>query len=520
MSNSKPAAEPNYSTLEHNPDAGGQYAEDLPLGYGNAEVAHQPPGQYAEHLPLGGGNAEAYVQTHNAGNSVAQPVPKQEYAPQYGGGASHTPMSSAPPYPGAPNHYGKGVESQEKQPKPERICGMSKKMFWIVFAAIAVVVIIAAALGGGLGASLGKNKSEKSSSNNASTSSSGSATSTSVAPYPTATTADYTGLRHDSGLASLAFSGGVNGPQFAVYYQDENNYIKQSFFNTSLNTWQITTLNYAANTDGAKAGSALGAAATGINNTYQLEVFYVDDSNRLHELWYRQDSSSWGRGYTDGQAYEAHPQSKLAVIWDDCVRPLCSGDLMWLWQDSDENIRLGNSTSTVGLVDAVIVPSDDVPAGTGFAISAFGVASEPQNYQFFYQGEDSNLHRLMWQPGAVNDTTNSTGQGWDQSQTLGPLTGQGYIASYAYGRSLPSYNPADMKILNTFENGINVTSWDGADNEWTGSSTPGQLNGVTDYAPIATDTERQVFGIRNGTIQWFSVDDAGAWTYNGNVPTR
>ncbi len=127
------------------------------------------------------------------------------------------------------------------------ICGLRRKWFYILLAVI-VVVVIGAAVGGGVGATVGKS----------SDSDSDSSSSNSTSPSQNSTT-PITGLNSNSSLASAAYNDSSNTLQYRVYYQDENDMIKESAWNDTEQTWYVS--NDA--TGKAKKGSPLAAAATG-----------------------------------------------------------------------------------------------------------------------------------------------------------------------------------------------------------------------------------------------------------------
>ena len=258
-------------------------------------------------------------------------------------------------------------ETMEIPPEPT-MAGMKPRTFWIIVGVIVAVIVLAAVLGGALGATVGKHSSNSS----PAPAPSSSATSTMSGFGATKTTApfSYTGLQKGSHLAALSFNDAAGGLQYAVYYQDEYNYIKQSYFNSSLNTWNVSNVPQSR---GAKPGGGFAAAVVTGTGTYQIELFYLNSSNIIQELWLAQDSAEWKSGYATAQNYVAHPNSSLALVWDACDG--CTGDLLWFWQDPAMDIRIGNSTSAVGLVDDAI--ESDALGGSGLAVIPLTVPNEP-----------------------------------------------------------------------------------------------------------------------------------------------
>ena len=141
--------------------------------------------------------------------------------------------------PQAIENYGKEVA--ENAPKGRKtILGVRKSYFW---AGIAVVtlLIIAGAVGAGVGATRHKSSSGSNSGSSSSGSGSGSST-TSGGSAPSSTTTVNTGIKRGSSLASLAWTVTESRYQYRVYYQDDDNAIKESAFDSMSGSWRVTTI--------------------------------------------------------------------------------------------------------------------------------------------------------------------------------------------------------------------------------------------------------------------------------------
>lgn len=134
--------------------------------------------------------------------------------------------------------------------RSRRICGLRRKWSFILLGVIALVVIGAAA-GGTVDATQGNKSSSSSSTPSADSGLAGSASN--------ATSSAITGLSTNSSLAAVSYNDSAGTMQYRVYYQDENDMIKESAWNATFNTWYVSN-------DGigkVKPGSTITAAAIG-----------------------------------------------------------------------------------------------------------------------------------------------------------------------------------------------------------------------------------------------------------------
>jgi len=127
------------------------------------------------------------------------------------------------------------------------ICGLRSTQFWWLLG-ILVIIIVAA-----VGASVGATRHSQSHSTT-----SPSRTSTSIGLSSTPTTTPK-GIQSNSSIAAVAYNDSNNVMQYQVYYQDENNMIKESAWDKNGSLWYVSNKEIGE----GKAGSPIAAAATG-----------------------------------------------------------------------------------------------------------------------------------------------------------------------------------------------------------------------------------------------------------------
>lgn len=165
----------------------------------------------------------------------------------YHPGVSDIGQSSGPyPYHPGVNKVSEGPILDEKpagkadKAEKRRICGLRRRNFWIVLA-LALVIVIAAAVGGGVGGTINKSSSRSNSSSvpsNASPTDSGGESNanstTDVDPS--------NGIRTNTNLATVAWRVSDSRYQYRVYYQGEDDSLKESAYDSTDGSWTVSTL--------------------------------------------------------------------------------------------------------------------------------------------------------------------------------------------------------------------------------------------------------------------------------------
>jgi hypothetical protein len=118
------------------------------------------------------------------------------------------------------------------------ICGVPRKTFWIVCGIITGVFIIGAVIGGAVGGTLHRN----------SLSSAPTGTATGTAPGAVPVVANASNLLPGSSIASVNWVDSFGATHYRVYFQDTNNSLIQSAWDSQNQTWVASQILNATNT--------------------------------------------------------------------------------------------------------------------------------------------------------------------------------------------------------------------------------------------------------------------------------
>ena len=134
-----------------------------------------------------------------------------------------------------------------------RILGLRRRNFWIILALV-IVVVIGAAIGGGVGGTINKSSSnsDRLTPPNATSPDSGGGPNSNS----TATPDPSNGIRTDTGLAAVAWKVSESRYQYRVYYQGDDNALKESAYDSASGSWTVSIL-----VDGALVASNTSIAA-------------------------------------------------------------------------------------------------------------------------------------------------------------------------------------------------------------------------------------------------------------------
>ncbi|KAI9782881.1 MAG: hypothetical protein M1816_001662 [Peltula sp. TS41687] len=204
---------------------------------------------------------------------------------------------------------------EQPAPAKKRICGLSRRLFWIL---LALVLLLLVGLGAGLGAGLGTKKKSSSSSPAAAApvSSNSSTRPVPVAPgdprYSIGGSLDpayYSkkGAFNGSGiaLASQSFEGSEHG-SIVLYFQHHTGTIR----------WQqLTDGKWLGGSqseivaDDAKNATPISAVAYAKNNVSSWHIFYIDEDNYIRQKSGNNKTSLWTNGTLNSLNLKAAPDA-------------------------------------------------------------------------------------------------------------------------------------------------------------------------------------------------------------------
>ncbi|CAF9910296.1 MAG: hypothetical protein ALECFALPRED_006456 [Alectoria fallacina] len=296
--------------------------------------------------------------------------------------------------------------------------------------------------------------------------------------------------------------------QYRVYWQGDDNVIRESAWNDTANLWQLSNSAIGS----AKANSPLVAVVSGpAVCSFRIDLGAISASGTILS-WICTDPE-----FADGKTtFTAGPlvtpsialagDTALAASWDSA--PNCNGcseTLLLVYEDTAGQLALGNLTVDGWQWSTLF--ANPVP-GTGLALDVRSMGNVTRNIVLFYQlGNDYRTVTLF----------NGTTCLWEtrESDPIGLIVANASISSLNVGCTSAGVTLEEV-ILSTESNETAVNSWDGQ----THTFTEGKYSTVLgESTSLATNVDAHVYGLRNGTIKEFTVNDLLAWSPVGNVAT-
>lgn len=224
---------------------------------------------------------------------------------------------------------------QETNQAGTRICGLSRKMFWIV---LVIALLLIGGIAGGVAGGLASRKSANSADSSASptTSSTSSPTSTS-SPSSTSTTGSSPGALANSQIAALNWTDSDNLLRRAIFYQ-HNGALLFSQYHTANSSWTQFNISAvfesetSADALNVKAGTPLAVAAVSLDDVnflrdtegisaFVASLYFIDSSNHLRELYSRDfDLATWSQGDLKDASLVAADGSHISALAYYCPR--------------------------------------------------------------------------------------------------------------------------------------------------------------------------------------------------------
>ncbi|KAF6811294.1 hypothetical protein CPLU01_15144 [Colletotrichum plurivorum] len=448
----------------------------------------------------------------------------------HGGAAAGTAAAAAPTAPYDGSYYaptkessGSGPEVVAKEIKDKRggtICGLRRKMFWIVLA-IALVVIIAG-VGGGVGGAMAANNSQTSdsssdgSSGSSSGGGSGSGTGSgdgssdsgsgsggsSDSGDSNSNSTSAIGILNTSNIGSLNFTDQYGFENHMVFYQRSDKVLMQSSWNSSGTTWQSAVAN--KNSDIKEGTPISNSLFYHSNTTRDIRIYYLNDKNQV--MGQVNGNPIYGFSWDKSGVSETYTADASSQMLSNGIYTKDSylSNLVF-YQDTAGTItvlrRTGGNTDWVA---TGITTNFDKPAmGTGLSLIPIYTTDLVKKMKLFYASDAGSLISLELMNN--NDWSN---------ETL-PTTVEKTASITAFSSG---YNNTDLTIhvLATQSKGPPVlTSWSGG--EWKNEGVVESMSGDDRPIKIAANLGGRVYGIveRNESkveiVEW---EWMGGTTYN------
>ncbi|KAK1593408.1 uncharacterized protein LY79DRAFT_514200 [Colletotrichum navitas] len=455
--------------------------------------------------------------THQYGHdySIMQPVHSMDGSPAatYQNGASYETGYYAPKDQTPPEVV---TEKTDEKKQPSTICGLRKKVFWIILAAV-LVIIIGAAVGGGVGGAMSaQNSSQQSSSSSGSPSDSGSGSGGgsgsgngggggggggSNGDSNNSTTSDMD-ILPSTNLGALNFTDAYGYVNHLVFYQVRSNNLMMASWNSSTKVWSSSVANKDSN---IKPGTPISNSLFWHSNiTRDVRIYYLNNDNQVAGQINANPvySMTWDKSGVS-ETFTARPKSQL--LSNGIYSPDSYLSNLVIYQDSGNTLRVLRRTG--GKTDwlAVGISTDfGKPAeGTGLSLIPIYTTEPTKRMSLFYTTESGSLTHLT----LTNDND------WSNNTLPTTLETDATIAAFSSG-----YNNTSlvMHVLATQTNKAPVlTTY--VEGEWSNAGEISTMSGDDRPFKIAANLAGRVYGLvqrSNDRVEIVEWEWIGGTTYN------
>ena len=126
-----------------------------------------------------------------------------------------------------------------------------------------------------------------------------------------------------------------------------------------------------------------------------ISVFYLNDSDIIHDVNYTPSTDNWTSGTLADQGYTAMPNSSLSAMYNQCE--LCANTTIIAFQDMNGFVQISNLTSD-GWTLVQLGPDLDPEIGTALALQPFYRSGLEDQINLYYQKSNLNMSLASWQP--------------------------------------------------------------------------------------------------------------------------
>lgn len=383
--------------------------------------------------------------------------------------------------------------------KGRRICGLSPRLFFLILG-IAILVIIGAIVGGVVGSRSKKGQSSDSSSSS----------------QDPATGEENTTILSTSKLAASNWTDPQGVSHRSVFFQDPANAIIARQWESQNRTW--TTRNISAllstSTRGPIApipGTSLASASCDRRQAskYEVHLWFSETFNATDRIsWVISNSPT-----TDPDFWVYEPSglttwnnTQLAAAWQRCARDECPGTFTVAYQGPSGFIRFANSSGWMNATDPV-VRGNAVSAGASLAL-----LPGSRNETLF----DGLTLASQRRPGSMEISAFEGDARWKEYdgtllENLDPAQTVQFAATTMNEWSSALY----VSLLR--DGSLRAARTDGGNNtsssEITDITFAGGEQQSTNFSAIAMTTDAMFYGIADGQIWEYAVDEADPRTF-------
>ncbi|KAI0843613.1 hypothetical protein F5Y06DRAFT_255367 [Hypoxylon sp. FL0890] len=454
----------------------------------------------------------------NTGYSDVSAYPNGAYPNSAYPTSSGSPVNSSAygPSPLAATEYGSQYPHQDEKAAPTaRICGLPKKIFFILLGVGVVVIALVAGLAGGLA---GKNHDGSKAADQSGSSGSSSGTGSGSPKNPASTNSTEKLILDNSKITASNWTDPTGVVHRTVFFQDAYNSIIARRWDSNGKSWttdNLTELMAATTTPlNPQPGTPLASASMDHDPAYETHVWFTDPGNIIRSMasfdaLNRPDS--WDNDTLDGAILQTWPGGQLAAMWQRCWEADCNGTWIVAYQRPEGAIKTANSstwaTATVAVESKNVAANSSlavVPQLNGPWLDRLELVSERvdsaktgdmmlTNYNDTWNGADQRVTELQSDIPLPSPSLQFAATKWDNwTQAL-------YIALLQGGTIQGNYwNGTQMNSLSSFK--FNS----GPENNFTA---------------IAMSPDAMFYGISNDEILEYSLDttDPSNFNYVGRV---
>ncbi|EXJ82384.1 hypothetical protein A1O3_06197 [Capronia epimyces CBS 606.96] len=432
----------------------------------------------------------------------------------------------------------KNIESPDEEPgRKGTILGLRRRDFWVVVVVGVVLLVIGAVIGGAIGGTRHHSSSSTESTSNPSGSgSAGSGTATTSSGSAATSTAAKRGIKQGSELAALAWTVSDTRYQYRVYYQDEDNAIKESAYDSLTGSWQVGTV-----LDGSEVspGTSIAAASPKESNSgsdsVSIDLYYLDGSLDLRVI--SSSSGVWSSTpSSSAQTFDKKDKNaRLAAYLLECA--LCPNTSLVAYA-SNGSVVLYNHTAPEAWENGGIYlegseslsASASVANGSSVSFQPYSIRGYADQLNLYYQTGDGNLQLTSWfsweyqRDHNLNLTSTVGWQNNGNNGNVGKIAANSSIATLYFGDD-GNGSPAHVQAVTSgwdsssgSYSGLTVFDW--SDNAWANAVSPTSLQTGSGASAVAAHFYQRVYAVSDGILKQFAVaDDGTTWTVIGNVPT-
>ncbi|KAL1642918.1 hypothetical protein SLS58_005160 [Diplodia intermedia] len=410
------------------------------------------------------------------------------------------------------NNYGAGDARVPEQRKPQTVCGLRKRTFWLVLFAVILAIVIGIAVGVGVGVSTNK----KHSSSNSSGDSSGTTTATDTSGR----------VAFFSQLSATNYTDPQEKEHSQVYFQDGSLDIWMADREASDGSaWSLSQVNTTGTSP--KNGTPIAAfnyfpeASVTENNEVESEfgLRYLDTGTnqiRARFVKNRMIGQTWQVAPTPDQSnYRAASNSSLAGYADACAGAACVQTNMLAFADADD-ARTHVAYPYAARYGYDTFPSSRVGADAGTAYAFVPVlplarVNDSQPYVAMYLSARGRLREVYFgvEPAPAWNAS-------DMDVDLVVDTG-GRIAAMA--RRLDDLRYVQV-LATKRDGGVMMAYLDGGpDRPWAATETVQGMENVIPLSPIAANQVGHVYALeeldgRPEIVEWKMTSETGTPTFD------